>query len=207
MDQQRPQFGPKCGSVRLGPEMALLQTPVVEGIDHSRDDLPDADLARFVLSDPAEVLRRDHVGRQHGPALGDFDVLLLKDDLTGAIRDAGRTLFPRHLVEGVLPGNREVSAKLKIDGARLALLGFCRRHGGLHGCLTIIRVDLVERKLGHGLRLGLVAVHSVSCVSTGGSDVAAAAECPERGGSGWKRVASEAGQGVARCPCQEQGKL
>ena len=150
IDQQRPQFGPKRGSVRLGLEMALLPTPLVEGIDHSRDDLPDADLARFVLPHPAEVLRRDHVGRQHGPALGNFDVLLLKDDLTGSIRDAGRALVPLHPVEGVLPGNREAPAKLKIDGDRLALRGFCRRHGALLGCVPSIEFDLKERKFGRG---------------------------------------------------------
>ena len=64
-----------------------------------------------------EVLRGDDVGRSHGPVGGDFDVLLLEDDLALEVLDDGVAELPDDLVVGGDAELGEVAIEGEAGGA------------------------------------------------------------------------------------------
>ena len=60
-----------------------------------------------------KVLRRDDVGRGHGPVGGHLDVLLLEDQLALEVLDDGVTELPRDFIEGRDAGAGEMTLELQ----------------------------------------------------------------------------------------------
>src|SRR3982074_2365876 len=81
-DQQEPQLlGPVLG-VLVGGEVGALEAPLLQRLDHAVDELTDTGLTLWRAGPAAEVLLRDDVDGQLRPGAGNFDGLLLEDDLT-----------------------------------------------------------------------------------------------------------------------------
>src|SRR6266851_1453775 len=100
-----------CASIRLRSEVAPLGAPAGQGVDDAADQPTNASLALGSVRRAAKVLRGHHVGREHRPGLGDFDVLLLKDGPSVLATDVRGAVFPGQLVRrvdarrGEIPGH------------------------------------------------------------------------------------------------------
>ena len=106
-------------------EVAALDAPPGDGVDHPVGDLLERVLALGGAEGAPEVLLGDDVGGVERPVDGELDVDLLEGD--GAVLvvgDAGVTPLPGHLVVGVDARGREVPA----DADAGLLRGQC------HGC-------------------------------------------------------------------------
>src|SRR3989338_8588 len=101
MEEDVGQFGAKRLGVLGGGEVAVVLSPVGDGVGDAADELFGAALAAWGAQRAAEVFGDDDVGRQLRPERGDLDVLLLKDDVALLVANGRRAQLPRHFVEGI----------------------------------------------------------------------------------------------------------
>ena len=113
-----------------GRKVASVPSPLVNGVHHSSNELPDASLAPLAIGGSPEVLGDHHVGRQHGPTDGYFHVRLLEDHLSLFIGDACLALLPLNLIEGMHPG-------AGVNPVEVQESGFFRQAGGCGRSLTL----------------------------------------------------------------------
>src|SRR3989338_10200138 len=101
MEEDVGQFGAERLGVLGGGEVAVVLSPVGDGVGDAADELFGAALAAWGAQRAAEVFGDDDVGRQLRPERGDLDVLLLKDDVALLVANGRRAQLPRHFVEGI----------------------------------------------------------------------------------------------------------
>ena len=100
VEEQVGELGEEDVGVFGGGEVAVADAPVADGLGDAGDEGADAGLALGGADLAVEVLAGDDVGRGHGPVGGDFDVLLLEDELALPVLDDGVAELPGDLVEG-----------------------------------------------------------------------------------------------------------
>ena len=90
-------------SAIVGREVAALNSPAQNRPGHTPNQLADALLALRRPALPMKVLGGNDIGRRHRPTLGDLDILLLEDDLSGLARNRGGPKLPLHGIERRYP--------------------------------------------------------------------------------------------------------
>jgi hypothetical protein len=109
VDEQVGELGEEGVGVVLRGKVAVADAPVADGLGYARDEVADALFAGGGADLAVEVLAGDDVGRGDGPVGGDFDGLLLEDELALPVLDDGVAELPGDLVEGVDAGGGEVA--------------------------------------------------------------------------------------------------
>src|SRR6185503_18365698 len=109
----------RVGVLDVGEVAAEVLAGLADGAGDAGDGLLGADLvARARHAGLAEVLRRDDVGGELGPGLGDLEVLELEDGGAVRVGDLGGAAVPLDRVEGVDAGGG-------VDALELQSLAFC----------------------------------------------------------------------------------
>jgi hypothetical protein len=107
MEEQMGQLGLEDLAVLVGREVAAFAAPLRRRLRHAIEQLTHRMLALGASQRAAEVLLRDHVGRQLRPELRHLDVSLLESDLARARRDHRVAQLPLDLVVRVHARFRE----------------------------------------------------------------------------------------------------
>ena len=116
VDEQVGELGEEDVGVFLGGEVAVAHAPVADGLGDAGDEVADTLFALGGADLAVEVLAGDDVGRGDGPVGGDFDGLLLEDELAFEVLDDGVAELPGEFVEGVDAGLGEVAREVEARG-------------------------------------------------------------------------------------------
>ena len=119
VDEQVGELGEEDLGVLVGGEVAVALAPVADGLGDAGDEVADALFALGGADLAVQVLAGDDVGRGDRPVAGDFDVLLLEDEVALEVLDDGVAEFPLEFVIGVDAGLGEVAGEVEAwgDGA------------------------------------------------------------------------------------------
>jgi hypothetical protein len=97
-------------------EVAILDAPIGDGVDHPIGHLPQRPLPLIGVRGSPEVLLGEDVRCIEAPPLGNLDIELLEGDRTvTVIGDPGVASLPDHLVVGVDAGGSEVAPDTDAD--------------------------------------------------------------------------------------------
>ena len=124
VDEEVGELGEEDFGIFGGGEVAVAEAPVADGLGDAGDEVADALFTLGGADLAVEVFGGDDVGRGDGPVGGDFDGLLLEDELALVVLDDGVAELPGDFVEGVDAGLGEVPLE-KAGGGR----GRGRRRG------------------------------------------------------------------------------
>ncbi len=149
--------------VFIGGEVGVLDAPVGDRVRHAVDHLLDRALALGRAEVAAEVLARDDVRGQGGPALRELEVLLLEDSLAVLVRDRGLAEVPldRVIRMDVRSGEAPLDRQARPGGllARLQLEV---------GALAGLRLRPVPRALAVGVAVAVPVGRAVRGLRGGG---------------------------------------
>ena len=154
MDDQVLQLGPEGLRLLVVDEVAVLDAPGGDGVDHPVGDLAQRPLALVGARGAPEVLLGQDVGGVQAPALGDLDIQLLEGDRpVPIVGDPRVTSLPDDLVIGMDLGRGEVAA----DADTGALWGDGHSKDLFSGCFRLS----LESGVASGVVLGWMSALSV----------------------------------------------